>query len=103
LTVDLVLKNLKAYIKGSIRECCIAIEDDKILKLGTETQMPKADITLDLGGLLVLPRLNRRPRPFKGWRQSLQGGLLHRDSCSGCWWLHNATRHAQQCSRNYGR
>jgi dihydroorotase (multifunctional complex type) len=57
LTVDLVLKNLKAYIKGSIRECCIAIEDDKILKLGTETQMPKADITLDLGGLLVLPGL----------------------------------------------
>jgi dihydroorotase (multifunctional complex type) len=57
LTVDLVLKNLKAYIKGSIRKCCIAIEDDKILKLGTETQMPKADITLDLGGLLVLPGL----------------------------------------------
>jgi len=57
LTVDLVLKNLKAYIGGSVEECCIAIEDGRIFKLGRETQMPKAETVLNLGGLLVLPGL----------------------------------------------
>jgi dihydroorotase (multifunctional complex type) len=57
LTVDLVLENLKAYIGGSVEECCIAIENGRIFKLGRETQMPKAETVLNLGGLLVLPGL----------------------------------------------
>jgi len=57
LTVDLVLKDLKAYVEGAVRECCIAIENGAIYKVGRETQMPRADNVLSLGGFLVLPGL----------------------------------------------
>ncbi|MEM2412422.1 MAG: dihydroorotase family protein [Candidatus Bathyarchaeia archaeon] len=57
MTVDLVLKDLKAYVEGAVRECCIAIENGAIYKVGRETQMPRADNVLSLGGFLVLPGL----------------------------------------------
>ncbi|MEM1565544.1 MAG: dihydroorotase family protein [Candidatus Bathyarchaeia archaeon] len=57
MTVDLVLKDLKAYVDGAVKECCMAIEDRKILKVGKEAHMPNADKTLSLKGLLVLPGL----------------------------------------------
>ncbi|MEM1590338.1 MAG: amidohydrolase family protein [Candidatus Bathyarchaeia archaeon] len=57
MTVDLVLKDLKAYVDGAVRECCIAIEGGKIYKIGKEAHMPKTDETLSLNGLLVLPGL----------------------------------------------
>lgn len=57
MTVDLVLKDLKAYVDGAVRECCIAVENDVIRKVGKETQMPKADRVLSLNWLLVLPGL----------------------------------------------
>lgn len=57
MTVDLVLKGLKAYVEGAVRECCIAIEKGAIYKVGRETQMPRADNVLNIGGLLVLPGL----------------------------------------------
>ncbi|MEM2281726.1 MAG: dihydroorotase family protein [Candidatus Bathyarchaeia archaeon] len=57
MTVDLVLKDLKAYVDGAVRECCIAIEGGKISKIGKEAHMPKTDETLSLNGLLVLPGL----------------------------------------------
>jgi len=57
LTVDLVLKNMKAYVDGAVEECCLAIKDGVIYKIGKETHMPKADTTLSLNGLLVLPGL----------------------------------------------
>ncbi|MEM3578910.1 MAG: dihydroorotase family protein [Candidatus Bathyarchaeia archaeon] len=57
MTVDLILKNLKAYIDGAVKECCIAIKGDKIYKIGKETHMPKANTVLNLKGLLVLPGL----------------------------------------------
>jgi dihydroorotase len=55
--VDSVLKNAKAYINRQIVECCIAIEEGKIHKIGRETQMPQADEKVDLKGFLTLPGL----------------------------------------------
>jgi dihydroorotase (multifunctional complex type) len=55
--VDSVLINAKAYLKGQIADCSIAIEDGKIEKIGRETQMPQADEKTDLHNLLVLPGL----------------------------------------------
>lgn len=57
MIVDSVLINAKAYFKGQIVDCCIAVEEGKIHKLGKETQMPNADEKLDLHNLLVLPGL----------------------------------------------
>jgi dihydroorotase (multifunctional complex type) len=55
--VDSVLVNAKAYLKGRIIDCSIAIEEGKIQKIGKETQMPQADEKTDLDNLLVLPGL----------------------------------------------
>jgi dihydroorotase (multifunctional complex type) len=55
--VDSVLINAKAYLKGQIIDCSIAIEEGKIQKIGRETQMPQADEKTDLHNLLVLPGL----------------------------------------------
>jgi dihydroorotase (multifunctional complex type) len=57
LIVDSVLKNSKAFLKGRIVDCCIAIEEGKIFKIGKETQMPNADEKINLRNLLVLPGL----------------------------------------------
>lgn len=57
MIVDSVLTNAKAYLKGQIVDCSIAIEEGKIEKIGKETQMPKADEIIDLHNLLVLPGL----------------------------------------------
>jgi dihydroorotase len=57
LSVDLVLKDLKAYINNAVTECCLAVKDGEILKIGKEAYMPKAEATLSLKGLLVLPGL----------------------------------------------
>jgi len=57
LIVDSVLTNAKAYLNGEIVDCSIAIEEDKIFKIGKETQMPNADQKTDLKNLLVLPGL----------------------------------------------
>jgi dihydroorotase (multifunctional complex type) len=57
LIADSVLTNAKAYFRGQIVDCCIAIDDGKIEKIGKETQMPKSDKKTDLHNLLVLPGL----------------------------------------------
>ena len=57
MIVDSVLTNAKAYLKGQIIDCSIAIEEGKIHKIGKETQMPQADEKTDLHNLLVLPGL----------------------------------------------
>jgi dihydroorotase (multifunctional complex type) len=57
LIVDSVLTNAKAYLNGQIIDCCIAIEEGKIHKIGKETNIPKADEKTDLHNLLVLPGL----------------------------------------------
>jgi dihydroorotase (multifunctional complex type) len=55
LIVDSVLTNAKAYLKGEIVDCSLAIEEGKIQKIGKETQMPKADEKIDLRHMLILP------------------------------------------------
>jgi dihydroorotase len=57
LIVDSILTNAKAYLKGHIVECSIAIEEGKIFKIGKETQMPNADERINLKNFLVLPGL----------------------------------------------
>jgi dihydroorotase (multifunctional complex type) len=57
LIADLVLNNTKAYIKGEILECSIAIEEGKFIKIGRQPQMPSADQKINLQGMLVLPGL----------------------------------------------
>jgi len=57
LIVDLVLSNAKAYLKKEIVDCSLAIDDGKILKIGKEAIMPKAQAKTDLKNLLVLPGL----------------------------------------------
>lgn len=57
LTIDLILNNTKAYIDKKIIDCSIAIDNGKIFKVGKETRMPKAQKSLNLKNLLVLPGL----------------------------------------------
>jgi len=57
LIADLVLNNAKAYIKGEILECSIAIEEGKFIKIGRHPQMPNADQKINLQGMLTLPGL----------------------------------------------
>jgi dihydroorotase len=54
---DLVLTNTKAYIKNKTVDCSLAIDNGKILKIGKEANIPKADKKIDLKSLLVLPGL----------------------------------------------
>ncbi|MGQ9623790.1 MAG: dihydroorotase [Candidatus Bathycorpusculaceae bacterium] len=55
--IDLILNNTKAYINKKIVNCSIAVNEDKIFKIGKEANMPKAEAKIDLKGLLVLPGL----------------------------------------------
>jgi dihydroorotase (multifunctional complex type) len=57
LIVDSVLTNAKAYLNKEIVDCNLAVENGKIFKIGKETHMPKADETINLKNLLVLPGL----------------------------------------------
>jgi len=57
LIVDLVLSNTKAYINNEIVDCNLAINEGKILKIGKETSIPKAETKINLKNLLVLPGL----------------------------------------------
>jgi dihydroorotase len=57
LIADSVLINAKAYFKQEIVDCSIAINEGKILKIGKQVNMPKADVRTDLKGQLVLPGL----------------------------------------------
>ena len=44
MIADSVLINAKAYFKQEIVDCSIAINEGKILKIGKEVNMPKADV-----------------------------------------------------------
>jgi len=57
LIVDLVLSNAKAYVDGKLVDCSLSVDDGKIVKIGKEATMPKADTALDLRNLVVLPGL----------------------------------------------
>jgi dihydroorotase (multifunctional complex type) len=55
MVADLVLTDAKAYLKGEIIECCFAIDEGKILKIGKEPSMPAADEKTSLHNMLILP------------------------------------------------
>ncbi len=55
MIVDIVLNNARAYYRKQIVECSIAIEGEKIHKIGKQTNMPNADEKINLHNLLVLP------------------------------------------------
>ena len=57
MIIDSVLTNAKAYLNNEVVDCCIAIENGKIFKIGKETHMPAADEKTNLGNMLVLPGL----------------------------------------------
>lgn len=57
MIADLVLTNAKAYINKTIVDCSIAVNDQKIFKIGREPNIPKADSRVNLKNLLVLPGL----------------------------------------------
>lgn len=57
MTIDLLLCNVKACLEDDIIECSVAIEKGRIVKIGKEATMPKADAKTDLHGLLLLPGL----------------------------------------------
>ena len=57
MIADSVLVNAKAYFKQEIVDCSIAVNEGKILKIGKEVNMPKADMRTDLKAQLVLPGL----------------------------------------------
>jgi dihydroorotase len=57
LIVDSLLTNAKAYLNKEIVDCNIAIEKGAIFKIGKQAHMPKADETINLKNLLVLPGL----------------------------------------------
>lgn len=57
MIVDSVLANAKAYLKESIVECSIALNEGKVIKIGKEANMPKADNRIDLKNQVVLPGL----------------------------------------------
>jgi dihydroorotase len=57
LIADSVLTNGKAYVHETVVDCSIAINDKRILKIGKQPNMPKADTKIDLRNLLALPGL----------------------------------------------
>lgn len=57
MIADLLLVNMKAYLDNAIVDCSMAIDGRKIFKIGKETNMPKAELKIDLRNLLALPGL----------------------------------------------
>lgn len=55
MVVDLVLTDAKAFLKSEIVECCLAIDEGKILKIGKEPNMPASDEKTSLHHMLILP------------------------------------------------
>jgi dihydroorotase len=52
-----MIKNSKVFIDGLILDCCLAIEEGKIIAIGKETKMPHSDQVIDAGGNIIIPGL----------------------------------------------
>lgn len=57
MNVDLVLSNTKAFLENKVSNCSIAIDKGKIIRIGSQSNMPNAEAKMDLRNLLVLPGL----------------------------------------------
>ncbi len=57
MIADLVLNNTKSLIAGKMVDCNIAIDNGKIVKIGTAASMPPADQKINLNRLITLPGL----------------------------------------------
>lgn len=57
MPVDLILKNLKIYTHGNIIQAGLAINNQKIVKIAKDTNLPSSSKKFDLKGLLILPGL----------------------------------------------
>ncbi len=57
MTVDLVLNDTKSLVTGKIVDCSIAIDNGKIVKIGTAASMPTADQKINLNRSITLPGL----------------------------------------------
>jgi dihydroorotase (multifunctional complex type) len=57
LIVDTVFTDAKAYVDNRVVDCCIAIDNGKIFRIGKESNMPKAERKIALKYHLVLPGL----------------------------------------------
>ncbi|MEA2071630.1 MAG: dihydroorotase family protein [Asgard group archaeon] len=87
MTVDVSIVNGKIFYKGELRQGGLAIEGEKICKIGKEPVLPKASKKLDAKGGLILPGfidLHVHLRDFKqqyketletGTRAALNGGV----------------------------
>ncbi len=53
--VTVVIKNARVVSPREIRQCCIAIEGEKIHSLGSESSMPSAETVIDAAGNYVIP------------------------------------------------
>jgi len=57
LAVDLVLRNVKVYTSEGIIEAGVAIDEEKIVKLAKEVNLPRSSERIDLKGNILLPGL----------------------------------------------
>jgi len=55
MSVDLVVKGGKIVTSNTIIDGCVAIDDGKIVAIGKDAIMPKANKTIDASGKFVLP------------------------------------------------
>lgn len=57
LPVDTVLNDAKIFVRGSIVEAGVAIDEGKIVKIAKETNLPPASTKINLKGHIMLPGL----------------------------------------------
>jgi dihydroorotase (multifunctional complex type) len=55
LPIDLVIRNSKLLINGSLVQAGLALDEGKIVKIGKEPTLPSASEEIDVDGHLVLP------------------------------------------------
>ncbi|UCD97241.1 MAG: dihydroorotase family protein [Candidatus Bathyarchaeota archaeon] len=76
MTVDCVLHNGKLYFEGTIIEGGLAIDGDRIVKIGREPNLPAAGERIDLNRCLVLPGLIDAHVHLRGQRLAYKEDFL---------------------------
>ncbi|MEM4699541.1 MAG: dihydroorotase family protein, partial [Candidatus Nezhaarchaeales archaeon] len=55
MPLDLVIKGGRVFYRGALVEAALGVEGGKVVRVGKEASMPKAERVYDASGLLVLP------------------------------------------------